>query len=156
MNRCSQVKSETLSVSWIISTGSSDQNAFKSTTQHTTSVMSKTRSIQGMAHLSWCSHKKMALALILSGTHKYSMLFSLWSTIVAWVKQWKSYGWDGLELCPATNGVLKRLAFQKLDSFWTPLAHSGFLIHHWCSVLVISFQLSPRAIPTLFFPTDLL
>ena len=154
MNRSLPVKSETLFISWTI--GFYNRNTFKSTTRHMTFVVSKIRFVQGMMHLSWCSHEKMDLMLILSGMHKYLVPFSFPCIIMAWTKRWKSYGWDGLELYLATNGVLKRLAFQKLDSFQTLPAGSGFLIHHWCSVLAILSQLSLRAVPTLFFTTDLL
>ena len=96
MNRSLPVKSETLFISWTISTGLYNRNTFRSTTWHTTSATSKTRFIQDMVHLLWCSHENMALALILFGTHKYSVPCSFQSTIVVWVKWWKSYGWDGL------------------------------------------------------------
>ena len=152
MNRCSQVKSETLSVSWIISTGSSDQNAFKSTTQHMTCVVSKIHFIQGMAmQPSWCSHEKKALMPTLSGMHKYLVPFSLQLTIMVWIEWWNSCGWDGMESCLATIGVLKKLTFQKLDSSQTPLVHSGFLTHHSCSMLATSFQLFLMVVWTLFF-----
>ena len=115
-NRSLQVKSETPSILWIISMESYDQDVFKSTTQHMTSVANKIHFIQVAVHLSWCSHENMVITPILSGMHKYSAPFSLQLIIMVSIKQWRSCGWDGLGSCLAINGVLKRLAFRKLDS----------------------------------------
>ena len=154
MNRSLQVKSETPSILWIISMESYDQDIFKSSTQHSmTSITNKIYFVQVMVHLSWCSHRNMVITPILSGMHKYSVPFSLQLIIMVSIKRWRSCGWDGLGSCLAINGVLKKLAFWKLDSSWTLLTHSAFLTHHLCSVPAISSQLLLRATLTLFFLT---